>query len=160
MRKRKIILLALSAVILIAISLTIGFLYGFRQGIRAGGLTRSGLEFMKAEEYMLAQFSNADCEGVKVALKDYLALLEKYKNAEGFLISGKGYYIDVMLVHTRLARIAKGLHNEPEAQNHFKLALEACAQTNWKECSEDKLIQFTRRSEEKNPIACLKKLEK
>jgi hypothetical protein len=117
-------------------------------------------EIMLAENYMVAQLSNTNCDGVKAALKDYLALLEKYKNVEGSFISGKAYYIDVMLNHTRLDRIDKGLHNEQEAENHMKLALEACAQANWRECSEDKLIQLTKRFEEKNPIPCLKELEK
>ena len=87
-KKRRILLLTLSALVLIAISLAAGFVYGFRQGLRAGGLTSSMAEFVKAQEYMLAQFSNGNCDGVKAALKDHLALLDKYRNVEGSFISG------------------------------------------------------------------------
>ncbi len=159
-KKSKVLLLALSGITLVAISSAIGFLYGFRQGLRGNGLMGSMGAMMQAETYMTAQLSNAGCDGVKTALQDYLATLEKYKDVDGSFISGKTYYIDAMIIHTRLARIAKGFHNDQEAADHMKPAVEACGQLDWKDCSEDKLIQFTRKSEEKNPIPCLKDLEK
>jgi len=54
-----------------------------------------------------------------------------------------------------LARIEEYLGNSTEAQKHMAIAREACAHRKWKECSEDKLVSFAKRLEEKNPIGCL-----
>lgn len=99
--------------------------------------------------------ANADCEGAKKALLEHLALLEKYKGVKDSLISGTVYCVDKMLDHTRLSRIEKQLGNEAAAKHHMKIAIEACTQCGWKGCSEEKLISFSKRLEEKNPIACL-----
>jgi hypothetical protein len=102
------------------------------------------------------QMANANCLALKETLNEYLALLEKYKDFErGFILSRTAYYGDKMLTHARLARIERKLGNERETENHMKLAAEACKQRGWEDCSEEKIVSFTRKIEEKNPIGCL-----
>jgi hypothetical protein len=155
MTKYKKILIGVSGILLFAVGCYTSFLYGFRQGIRAGGVTSSMAEVWLFHEHMADQMANANCEGAKKALLDHLALIEKYKGVEGGLISSTVYYGDKMLDHTRLSRIEKQLGNETAAKNHMTIAIEACTQRGWKDCSEEKLIHFSKRLEEKNPIACL-----
>lgn len=154
MTKQGIIYIGL-VVLLVAVSSTISCLLGFRSGLRAGGMVSSLAETMLVEQHMKDQMSNANCEGVKQALNDYLKILEKYKNRDGSFLSGTTYYGDKMLIHTRLARIAKKEKNLVEAQKHMAIATEACRERGWKDCSEENLVRFSKRLERQNPIACL-----
>jgi hypothetical protein len=156
MKNWKKILLAVVGIALVAIACFISWSYGFRQGIRAGGLTSDIAEFTLLNQHMHDQLANANCEGAKQALNDYLKHLEKYKGAEGSLISDPTvYYGDKMLTHMRLARIEEHMGNHAEAQKHMTVAKEACAQRKWEDCSEEKIVSFGKRWEEKNPIGCL-----
>src|SRR5574341_62977 len=155
MKKWKRILLAVAGIALVAIACFISWSYGFRQGIRAGGLTSSMAELMLANQHMSDQMANANCEGVKQAINDYLKVIEKYKDVKDGLITETTYYGDLMLGHIRLARIEEQLGNFAEKGKHMALAKEACAHRKWPDCSEEKLIWFAKRIEEKNPIACL-----
>jgi hypothetical protein len=155
MKRWKKILLLLAAILLVAIACIISWSYGFRQGIRAGGVTSSMAELMLGNQHMADQMANANCESVKQAINDYLKLIEKYKNIKDGLITETTYYGDLMLGHIRLARIDGQLGNSAEKTKHMALAKEACAHRKWPDCSEEKLIWFAKRMEEKNPIACL-----
>jgi F0F1-type ATP synthase membrane subunit c/vacuolar-type H+-ATPase subunit K len=155
MKRWKKILLLLAAILLVAIACIISWSYGFRQGIRAGGVTSSMAELMLANQHMADQMANANCEGVKEAINDYLKVVEKYKDVKEGLITETTYYGDLMLGHIRLARMEEYLGNGAEAQKHMAIAKEACARRRWKECSEDKLFSFAKRLEETNPIGCL-----
>jgi len=155
MKTWKKVLILFSAIAVVAIACFISWSYGFRDGIRAGGLTSSMAELMLANQHISDQMANANCEGVKQALNDFLKLLEKYKDVKGSFISNTVYYGDKMLTHVRLARIEEYMGNSAEAQKHMAIAKEACAHRKWKDCSEEKLVSFAKRLEEKNPIVCL-----
>jgi len=155
MTKGKKILIGVSVTVLFAIGCFASFFYGVRQGTRVGGMAASVAEVWLFHEHMADQLANADCEGAKKVLREHLALIEKYKDVEGSLFFGTMYYADKMLDHTRLSLIEKKLKNDTAAKNHMKIAIEACTQRGWKDCSEEKLISFSKRLEEKNPIACL-----
>ena len=155
MTKRKKILITLAIVTVIVLACILSFMFGFREGIQTGGLTNSTAEFMKINQHMNDQMSNANCEGVKQALNDYMNVLEKYKDVKGSFISDTEYYGDKMLIHVRLARIEKHIGNNAEAQQHMNIAKEACGHRQWTDCSEEKMILFAKKREENNPIACL-----
>lgn len=148
------VLILLSVIAVVVIACFISWSYGFRQGIRTGGLTSSMAELMLLNNHM-EQMTNANCEGVKQAINDYLKVIEKYKDVKDSIVSRTTYYGDQMLGHVRLARIEEHMGNHAEAQKHMATAKEACAQRQWKDCSEEKLLWFAKRFEEKNPIACL-----
>lgn len=86
-----------------------------------------------------------------------MALIEKYKDKEGSLITSTVYYADKMLGHIRLSRIEKQLGNVDSSQSHMKIAIEACSQRGWKDCSNENLTHFANKFDEKHPIACLSK---
>jgi len=154
-RSRKILFIIL-AVVLLALAGFSGYFYGFQEGIRAGHMTAELAEFTLAHQHLEAQMANAKCLELKESLNEYLMLLEKYKDFErGVFLSRTVYYGDKMLTHARLALIARKLGDEKEASKHMKLAVEACNSRGWKDCSENSIISFTRKIEEKNPIACL-----
>ena len=155
MKTWKKVLILFSTMAVVAIACFISWSYGFRDGMRAGGLTSSMAEFMLANQHMADQLANANCEGVKQALIDHLKHLDKYKDVKGSFISGTVYFGDKMLTHVRLARIEEHMGHHAEAQKHLVIAKEACAQRNWTDCSEERLVSFAKRLEEKYPIACL-----
>lgn len=156
MKKWKTVLLCLAGIVLVAIACFISWSYGFRQGIRAGVFTSSMSELMLLNNHMEDQMANANCEGVKLAINDYMNILEKYKDVKDSFISETAYYADKMLGHVRLARIEEHMGNYAEAQKHMAIAKEACSHHGWKDCSEEKLVLFSKRLEEKHPIACLR----
>jgi hypothetical protein len=155
MKKWKKVLILVSAIAVFGVACVISWSYGFRQGIRAGGLTSSMAELMLANQHMPDQMANASCEGVKQAINDYLKVIEKYKDVKDGIITETTYYGDQMLGHIRLARIEDHLGNHDEKAKHLAIAQEACAHLKWKDCSAEKIISFAQRLEEKNPIACL-----
>ena len=155
MKMWKKVLIICSAIILVAIACIISWSYGFSQGIRAGGLTSSMAELTLINQHMTDQMGNASCEGTKQSINDYLQIIEKYKNVKDGFITETTYYGDKMLGHIRLARIEEYLGNSAEAQKHMAIAKEACTHRKWKECSEEKLVSFTKRLEEKYPIGCI-----
>jgi hypothetical protein len=112
-------------------------------------------ELMLINQHMTDQMANANCEGVKQSINDYLKVIEKYKDVKDGFVTETTYYGDKMLGHMRLARIEEHLGNSAEAQKHMGIAREACAQRKWKECSEEDLVSFAKRLEEKTPIGCL-----
>jgi hypothetical protein len=155
MKTWKKVLILFSAIAVVAIACFISWSYGFRDGMRAGGLTSIMAEFTLLNQHMSDQLANANCEGVKQALNDYLKHLDKYKGIKDSFISDTVYYGDKMLTHMRLARIEEHMGNHAEAQKHMTIAKEACAQRKWEDCSEEKIVSFGKRWEEKNPIGCL-----
>jgi hypothetical protein len=155
MKKWKKVLLLFAGIALAATGCFISWSFGFRQGIRAGGLTSSIAEFTLLNQHMSDQLANAKCDGVKQALNDYLKHLDKYRDVKGSFISDTVYYGDKMLTHVRLARIEAHVGNHAQAQKHMAIAKEACAQRKWEDCSEEKMVSFAKRWEEKNPIGCL-----
>ncbi|MEA3438334.1 MAG: hypothetical protein U9R43_17855 [Thermodesulfobacteriota bacterium] len=155
MSKSKKALIIISALAVLGIACVISYFFGFRYGIRSGGLISSMAEMMLADQHMSDQMANANCEGVRQAINDHLILLKKYRNVKGSFISETIYYGDKMLAHVRLSRIEKHMGNNEEALKHMERAREACANRKWEDCSEKKLIWFAKRLDEKNPIACL-----
>ncbi len=159
MTKRKKILLGISVIALFVIACGVSYFWGYKDGIFASRFAAMGIDvaqFSLTYQHMVAEMANADCEGVKKALNEYLDLLEKYKKVEAtFIVSPRSYLADKALTHARLARVERHLGNSKEASNHLKLAIEACTQLKWKDCSGEKLISITKSTEQQNPIACL-----
>jgi hypothetical protein len=151
-------IIILSVLIMIALFITIyfiGWTIGFKEGMQAGDMTRSYVDLTLFNDRFTEQLQNATCEGLKKSLNDYLMVLDKYRDGTSPLITETTYWGDVMITHTRLSRIDKKMGNESSSRQHLQTALNACAQRGWKECSEDKLIEFTKRLEKKFPMACL-----
>lgn len=155
MNKWKKILILIAGIVLVAVACLFSWSYGFKQGLKAGGLTSSIAELMLANQHMSDQMINADCEGVKQAINDYLKLTEKYKDKDDVLMTETTYYGDLMLGNIRLARIEKHQGNQEAEKKHLAIAKEACSHRKWKDCSEEKIISFAKRLEKNNPITCL-----
>lgn len=156
MRLWKKITLAIGILVVVAAASFFSWSYGFRKGMMAGGITREMAEMGYFFGHMEDQLRNADCEGAKRAIIDFLNLLNKYKdNPYGLITTETSYYGDKMLAHLRLARIERQLGNQTEATKQMVLAKEACSNRKWKDCSEEKLMSFLKRRDEKVPIACL-----
>jgi hypothetical protein len=157
MTKWKNILLLLAGLVLVAAACFLSWAYGFRQGLKAGGLTSSIAELSLANQHMADQFTNASCEGVKQAINDYLKVLEKHRGKDDILLTETIYYGDEMLGHMRLARIEEHQGNREAAKRDLAIAQDACAHRKLSDCSEKKLRSFSERLERNNPIACLSK---
>ena len=156
MKGWKKILFVLAVIAVAAIACFMSWSYGFRKGMRAGGLASNLLESAMLHPYITGQLANANCEGAKQALYDYLKHLEKYRDVKGSIISMPTVYDgDKMLTHIRLARIEEHLGNSMQTQKHMAIAKEACAQLKWEDCSDEKMVSFAERLEEKDPIGCL-----
>ncbi len=160
MSKKKKLIIIISVVVIFGIAFGLGYLVGyfggFQRGLRAGHLTAEIAEFTVAHEHLADQMANADCFVLKQTLNEYLALLEKYKDFEGGLVMSRtAYHADKMLTHARLARIERKLGNETEARNQMRLAVEACKQRGWQDCSEEKVISISQKFDKNTPIGCL-----
>jgi hypothetical protein len=155
MNTTKKILILIAAIVLISLSGILGWYYGFKSGIQAGGMTKSMADFTLINDHLTDQLANASCEGAKKALIDFIQILERNRNLEGSLVTETSYYVDKMMTHIRLARIEKQLGNKDEEIRHIKIAKEACASRKWPDCSTEKIMTFTKRAETKSPIACL-----
>lgn len=156
MKSWKKVVLLFAALMVVAIACYLSWSYGFSRGMLAGGITREMVEVGVFLGHMEDQMANADCEGAKQAISDFLKLLEKYKDVPyGLITTETSYYGDKMLGHIRLARIEKQLGNQADAAKQMQLAKEACAHRKWKDCSEENMISFTKRRDQKRPIACL-----
>lgn len=149
------ILIAASALAVVAIACFISWSYGFRDGIRAGGFTSSMAELMLANQHMADQITNASCEGVKQSIDGYLKVIEKYKDVKDRFFTETEYYGDKMLGNLRLSRIEGHMGNSSQAEQYMDIAKDACTHRKWNDCSVEKLLSFAKRLEEKNPIACL-----
>ena len=156
MKPWKKVVLSIAVILVVAIACFLSWSYGFRSGMHAGGITREMAEMGVFVGHMDDQMASADCEGAKQAISDFLKLLEKYRDVpDGLITTETSYYGDKMLGHIRLARIESQLGNQDESARHMALAKEACAHRKWKDCSEEKMLSFAKRREEKQPIACL-----
>lgn len=153
-KTRKYILIALVLIVFIG-SCFFCWIYGFKQGLQAGGLSSSMAEFTLKEMEYKGQVANANCEGVKVVLNDRLDLLEKYKHVENGFITETGYHMDRMLIHVRIARVEERLGNTREKKKHMAIAEKECNQIHWDDCSVEKMVWFSKETEKSNPINCL-----
>lgn len=156
MKKWKKILIAVSAVVVVALAYIIGNFNGFKQGLSAGGVTTSMAYFMTANDHMTDQMANGTCEGLRESINDYLKQMEKLKDIKNNLfVTESSYNGDKMLSHMRLAKIEEHIGNNTERANHIRIAQEACANRKWKDCSEEKLLDIEKRFAKNHPIACL-----
>ncbi len=159
MKKSTKVLIAISVIAVFVVGCFFSWFYGFREGLHAGGFTSSMAEFALANQNMADQLANANCDGAKQAIVDYLNTVEKYKNVKNGIITESSYHADKMLGHMRLALIEEKQGNQAEKTRHLDIAREACTARKWEDCSEEKLMMYASRFQEKNPIACLKKSE-
>ncbi len=167
MTKRKKILLTITIIVLSVVACGLSYFFGYKNGTlrgfkdgilasRLGAMVPDMAQFSLTYQHMVAEMANADCEGVKKALNEYLDLLEKFKDVkDSFIVSPKSYLADKAFTHARLARVERHLGDNKEAENHMKLAIELCTQLKWKDCSEQNLISITKKTEQQNPISCL-----
>jgi hypothetical protein len=159
MKKVTKISIILLIILILAIACAVCWYIGFKQGVRSGGLLIHVAEIMSAEQHISDQFENANCEGVKQAIQDYLYIIEKYKDVDDSILSDTVYYADKMISHLRLFKIEEYMGNKEESVEQMKLACDACMNRNWKDCSEDNLISYINRLDEKRSIACLENNE-
>ncbi len=159
MKKSTKVLIGVSAIAVLVAACFFSWSYGFREGLHAGGLTSSMAEFALSSQHMADQLANANCDGAKQAIVDYLNTVEKYKNVKNGIITESSYHADKMLGHLRLALIEEKQGNQVEKTKHLTIAREACNARKWEDCSEEKLMIYVERFLEKNPMACLKNSE-
>jgi hypothetical protein len=119
MKHWKKIVLVVAALVVVTIACFLSWSYGFRKGMIAGGITREMAEFYTFAGYMDDQLTNADCEGVKQTINDFLKLLEKYKDVPGGLITETSYYGDKMMSHIRLASVKDQVNSPPSGSTQF-----------------------------------------
>jgi len=153
-RKRLLKVSGLTAALLV-IGGSIGFAVGIRMGFKAGGFTASTMEYVLSHQQLQVAFSEADCQGLRDALKAYLAVVEKHKDNRQSAFSGTVAYADMTLTHARLARVARKLGEHDIALQHLQAAAEACRKAGWKDCSEANILSVSERLEQNLPIRCL-----
>ena len=153
-RKRFLKVSGLVAALLV-IGGSIGFAVGIHMGFKTGGFTASSMEYALSHRQLQVAFSEADCQGVRAALKSHFAVVEKHKDNSQSDFSGTVAYADITLAQARLARVVRKLGEHDIALQHLQAAVEACRKSRWKDCSENYILSVSRRSEQKLPIRCL-----
>ena len=155
MNRKKILIVSGLIVALLIIGGSIGFAIGIHMGFKTGDFTSSTMEYALSHHQLQVAFSEADCQGVRNALKAYLAVVEKHKGNTQSAFSGTVAYADITLAHARLARVARKLGEHDIAQQHIQAAAETCRKSRWKDCSENHILSVSRRFEQELPIRCL-----
>ena len=155
MDRKKFLKVSGLIVALLLIGGSIGFAVGIRMGFETGGFTASTAEYALSHHQLQVAYAEADCQGVRGALKAHLAVVEKHKDNPQSAFSGTVAYADITLAHARLARVARKLGEHDAALQHLQAAVEACRNLRWKDCSEDHVLSVSQRLEQKLPIQCL-----
>ena len=154
MNKQKI-LKAIGYVIAGACILGLGFLWGFREGVVAGGASASMAELQASSDGMTLQLKEGTCENAKRTTIAYLLFLEKYKGKNELILPARTYHADKMLAHMRLFLIELHEKNAKEAESQLKAAVDACQQAEMKDCSEKNVLLMAEKWNQSQPMGCL-----
>jgi hypothetical protein len=80
MDRKKFLKVSGLIIAMLVIGGSIGFAVGIRMGFKSGGFTASTMEYALSHHQLQVAFSEADCHGLRRALKAYLAVVEKHKD--------------------------------------------------------------------------------
>ncbi len=154
MNKQKI-LKGICYVIVGACILSLGFFWGFREGLVAGGASASMAELQASADGMAVQLKEGTCENAKKTTIAYLLFLEKYKGKNELILPARTYHADKMLAYMRLFLIERHEKNVKEAENHLKAAVDACQHAEMKDCSEKNVLLMAEKWSQSQPMGCL-----
>ena len=135
--------------------LGVGFFWGFREGLVAGGASASVVELQASENGMALQLKEGTCESAKKAINAYLDFLEKYKGRNELIFPARTYHADKMLGHMRLFLIESHEKNAKEADKHLKAAIAACQQGEMRDCSKKTVMLMAEKWNQSQPMRCL-----
>lgn len=135
--------------------LGVGFFWGFREGLVAGGASSSMAELQASADGMALQLKEGTCENAKKTTIAYLLFLEKYKGKNELILPARTYHADKMLAHMRLFLIEQHEKNAKEAESQFKAAVDACQQAEMKDCSEKNVLLMAEKWNQSQPMGCL-----
>ena len=152
---KKAILKFLGYVIGVICMLGLGFFWGYREGIVAGGFSASMAELELSGERMALQLKEGTCENAKKTTSEYLVFQEKYKGKNELIMPERTYNADKMLSHMRLFLIERHEGNAKEADSHLKAAIDACQHAEMKDCSEKNVLRMAETWNKRQPMGCL-----
>ena len=132
---------------------------GVKQGIQYGRTSSSIGGLIRLEQQITEQMENANCDGLKKALINYLVLIENYKEDEDLTIRKYLYHQHKMIANLVIAKIEEREGEGQKALRHLELAKEACVDRNWDDCTTERLDQYAKDYIKEHQIACLKNIE-
>lgn len=137
------------------------FTLTFNMVVCASGEERS-VEFLRSIEevegyltMMRESLPSASCSEAKVILSGYLDVLEKYKDNENTIFSGKVFYGDKVVTMTRVANVVEAEGVLSEANRYRVEAKAACLEAQWSSCSAATIDRVVLAMDQELKIGCL-----
>ncbi len=151
---KKTILKSVGCVIGAICMLGLGFFWGYREGVVAGGFSASMAELQLSKDGMSLQMNEGSCDTVKKTINAHFVLMDKYKGKNELIMPNHTYNADKFLGHMRLFLIEQHEGNSIEADKQLKAAASACKQAEMKDCSEASILRMAENMKVRQPMAC------
>jgi hypothetical protein len=135
--------------------LGLGYFWGYREGLVAGGFSASMAELQLSADGMALQLKEGTCETAKKTIIAHDNFLERYKGKNNLILPDHTYHGDKMLGHMRLFLIERHLGNQIEAEKHLKAAAVACQHAGLRNCSEANVMRVAEKWNQSQPMGCL-----
>ena len=153
--KKQTILKSLGYVTVAMCLLGLGFYWGYREGLVAGGFSASMAELQLSSDGMALQMNEGTCETVKKTINAHFVFMDKYKGKNELIMPNHTYHADKMLGHMRLFLVERHEGNTIDADKQLKATASACKQAELKDCSETSVLRMAEKLNERQPMACL-----
>lgn len=135
--------------------LGLGFFWGYREGVVAGGFSASMAELQLSRDGMYLQMNEGTCDTVKKTINAHFVFMDKYKGKNELIMPNHTYNADKFLGHMRLFLVERHLGNSIEAEKQLKATASACKQAEMKDCSETSILRMAEMMKVRQPMACL-----
>jgi len=125
--------------IVLLVGLLIGVSIGMKLGVESVHFGRDLGAVAQYSLYARIKYHNAQYPEAKMALLNFIKLLDNSKSSTDPMISESVLRVDKILTYCRLARLSRKNNEDTEAKHFMARAVEECKLTSWKNCSDEKV---------------------
>jgi hypothetical protein len=137
--KRNKLIIFVKYFILLLVGSLIGLSIGMKLGVSSVHFGKDLAAVARYSEYAGIKYKYAKYPEAKMALLNFINLLDNYKSSTDPMISQSVLTTDKILTYCRLARLSRKNGDDTEAKQFMALAVEECKRTSWKNCSDEKV---------------------
>jgi hypothetical protein len=96
---------------------------------------KSAEEVKQAAVILESELPSAECGEARKLLSVYMAVIEKYRNNENTLFSGRACSGEQVVYQRRLAHIARRQGQESDGKQHEADGVDWCKRAQWSSCT-------------------------
>ena len=116
--------------------------------IEANSMMNSMMVLSRHQAYVKTQRTLGNDDDYRNALLTFSNALDQARSYKDSFFDDKLYYTDKTLTYIRLARLQNKIGNQQESQKYENLALSFCSKLHWKDCTYERLVNFSKRLEQ------------